>query len=216
MLTMHKGYDTDYYTDAVAKGREAYYTDAVAAGEPPGRWYGRGAEALGLTGVVDPLVMKALFTHGLDPRDPATASQETWHQAARFGNPPRNYKSAEEIYAALLDAHPDAGPEQRARAARAGRGGGAAVGVVLRPGALGAEVVHAAVGGCRAGRPRGCRCRRRGHGRRSTGRSRRGWRSACWTPTGRCWTSWPSTPATPARGITAAGRASGWTRPTSS
>ncbi len=158
MLTMHKGYDTDYYNDAVAKGREAYYTDAVAAGEPPGRWHGRGAAALGLTGEVDPLMMKALFTHGLDPRDPATASQETWHQAARFGNPPRNYKSAEEIYAALLEANPDAGPEERARAARAGRGVGAAVGVVLRPGVVGAEVLHAAVGRRRARRPR----RRRG------------------------------------------------------
>ena len=40
--------------------------------------------------------MKALYTHGLDPRDPATADRDTWHHAARFGNPPRNYKSAEE------------------------------------------------------------------------------------------------------------------------
>ena len=70
MLRVRKGYDVDYYLDATAKGRDAYYTDAVAAGEPPGLWYGRGAEALGLTGEVDPMMMKALYTHGLDPRDP--------------------------------------------------------------------------------------------------------------------------------------------------
>jgi AAA domain/TrwC relaxase len=121
MLRVRKGYDVDYYLDATAegvaaavKGRDAYYTDAVAAGEPAGRWYGRGAEKLGLTGEVDPLMLKALYTHGLDPRDPATADRETWHQAERFGSPPRNYKTAEEIYAGLLEQHPEAGAEERA------------------------------------------------------------------------------------------------------
>ncbi|MEJ3652037.1 MobF family relaxase [Actinomycetes bacterium KLBMP 9759] len=114
MLTMRVGHDTDYLNDAVAKGREGYYTGAVAAGEPPGIWYGKGAEALGLVGEVDAEVMKALYTHGLDPRDPSIASRETWGQAAKYGNPPRNYRSAEEIYAGLLDTHPDAGPEERA------------------------------------------------------------------------------------------------------
>lgn len=122
MLNLRTGHDVDYFTDAVAKGRDGYYTGAVVAGEPPGIWYGTGAEALGLTGEVDAEVMKALYTHGLDPRDPATASRETWGKAARFGNPPRNYKSAEEIYAGLLEAHPEAGPEQRAELrAQAGR-----------------------------------------------------------------------------------------------
>ena len=50
MLTIRKGYDTDYLNDAVATGREGYYTGAVAAGEPAGRWYGAGAELLGLSG----------------------------------------------------------------------------------------------------------------------------------------------------------------------
>ncbi len=115
MLNVQKGYDVDYYLDATAKGRETYYTDPAAVGsEPAGIWHGRGAAALGLSGEVDPQIMRALYTHGLDPRDPATADEQTWHHAARFGNAPRNYKSAEEIYAALLDAHPDAGPEERA------------------------------------------------------------------------------------------------------
>src|SRR6476660_8785909 len=122
MLRVRKGYDVDYYLDATATGRDAYYTDAVTDGEPPGLWYGRGAEALGLVGEVDPVMMKALYTHGLDPRDPNTADQATWHKAARFGNPPRNYRSAEEIYTALLEQHPDAMPEERAELrAEAGR-----------------------------------------------------------------------------------------------
>jgi hypothetical protein len=115
MLNMRTGHDVDYFTDAVGKGRDEYYTGATHAGEPPGLWHGKGAESLGLTGEVDPEMMKALYTHGLDPRDPATANRETWGQAARFGNPPRNYKSADEIYAGLLDSHPEAGPEERAQ-----------------------------------------------------------------------------------------------------
>ena len=122
MLRVRKGYDVDYYLDATAKGRDAYYTDAVAAGEPPGLWHGRGARALGLTGEVDATIMKALYTHGLDPRDEHAAVRETWHHAARFGNAPRNYRSAEEIYAALVVAHPEAGPEERSELrAEAGR-----------------------------------------------------------------------------------------------
>lgn len=132
---MKIGHDTDYLTEAVAKGREGYYTGAVAAGEPPGLWYGKGAEALGLTGEVDAEVMKALYTHGLDPRDPATASRQTWGKAARIGNAPRNYKKADEIYAGLLEAHPDASPEQRAelraQAARSARQSVAFYDVVL-------------------------------------------------------------------------------------
>ena len=50
MLSVSPGHSPDYFLTAVATGRENYYTGAVAAGEPPGRWYGRGAEALGLAG----------------------------------------------------------------------------------------------------------------------------------------------------------------------
>src|SRR4051794_20832405 len=115
MLRVRKGYDVDYYLDATAKGQDAYYTDAVeAAGEPQGIWHGRGAAALGLAGEVEPEMMKALYTHGLDPRDPATSDRASWGEAARFGSAPRNYKSAEEIYARLVEKHPDPGPEERA------------------------------------------------------------------------------------------------------
>jgi hypothetical protein len=50
VLTISSGHSADYLTGAVATGRENYYTGAVAAGEPPGRWNGRGAASLGLAG----------------------------------------------------------------------------------------------------------------------------------------------------------------------
>jgi len=71
VLSLSSGHSADYLTGAVAAGRESYYTGAVAAGEPPGRWYGRGAEHLGLTGEVDTQDMTALYQHFIDPRDPA-------------------------------------------------------------------------------------------------------------------------------------------------
>src|SRR5437588_6177495 len=98
MLSYFSGHSIDYLTGAVATGRENYYTGAVAAGEPPGRWYGRGAEALGLTGLVDPQDMKAVFEHFLDPRDANFRNPEGWKDAARLGHTGRTYASAEEIY----------------------------------------------------------------------------------------------------------------------
>jgi hypothetical protein len=120
-LRVAKGYDTDYLTEAVAKGREGYYTGAVAAGEPPGLWYG--AEVLGLRGEVDPEVMKALYTHHLDPRELDSGSRASWGKASVLGNAPRNYQKADDIYAKLLEAHPQTSPEERAelRAIAAGK-----------------------------------------------------------------------------------------------
>ena len=63
MLRISNGHSANYLTGAVAAGRENYYTGAVAAGEPPGRWCGRGAEALGLAGEVDAQDMTALYEH---------------------------------------------------------------------------------------------------------------------------------------------------------
>src|SRR3981081_1692518 len=47
VLTISSGHSVDYFLNAVATGRENYYTGAVAAGEPPGRWSGRGEAGLG-------------------------------------------------------------------------------------------------------------------------------------------------------------------------
>ena len=51
VATLSKGYDLDYmWRQAAAnpvKEGAGYYLQASEAGEPPGRWWGPGAEALG-------------------------------------------------------------------------------------------------------------------------------------------------------------------------
>jgi len=115
MLTISSGHSADYLLDAVATGRENYYTGAVAAGEPPGRWYGAGAEDLGLTGLVDAQDMRAVFERYLDPRDPNFRDPEKWDEVATLGHTGRNYPSIEEILQRSLDAEPYADAERRER-----------------------------------------------------------------------------------------------------
>lgn len=114
MLTISSGHSASYLTDQVAAGRENYYTGAVAAGEPPGRWYGAGAEALGLQGLVDTQDMTALYERFLDPRDEHFADPSKWMDVSTLGHTGRAYKSEEQLYAEALDAEPDASPERRA------------------------------------------------------------------------------------------------------
>ncbi|PWV82443.1 conjugative relaxase domain-containing protein, TrwC/TraI family [Prauserella marina] len=114
MLTISTGYSVDYLTNEVAAGRENYYTGAVAAGEPPGRWYGAGAEKLGLTGLVDEQDMTALYERFVDPRDEFFRDPARWGGASTLGHTGRKYQSEEELYAAALEREPDASPERRA------------------------------------------------------------------------------------------------------
>ena len=81
MLSIHRGHSVRYLTDEVAKAREGYYTGAVAAGEPPGVWWGKGAESLGLADEVDADLMEAVYTRLLDPRHPAAHDRTTWDEA---------------------------------------------------------------------------------------------------------------------------------------
>ncbi|HEY3483368.1 MAG TPA: MobF family relaxase, partial [Streptomyces sp.] len=113
MLTLSNGYSVSYLTEEVAKGRENYYTDAVAAGEPPGRWYGGGAEKLGLTGLVDEQDMRAVFEQFVDPRDEAFRDPARWGEASTLGHTGRKYPTADKLYAAALDAEPGATAERR-------------------------------------------------------------------------------------------------------
>ena len=53
----------DYYLSTVAPTVEDYYT---GEGEAPGRWIGRGREALDLSGVVAPVALR----HALGARSP--------------------------------------------------------------------------------------------------------------------------------------------------
>jgi hypothetical protein len=113
VLTICPGHSVEYLTREVAAGRENYYTGAVSEGEPPGRWWGAGAAALGLTGVVDHQDMQAVYERFLDPRDPGFRDTEAWDRVATLGHAGRRYLTAEQIYRRSLDAEPDAGPERR-------------------------------------------------------------------------------------------------------
>ena len=114
MLSLKPGHDVGYLTGPVAGGREGYYTGAVDSGEPAGLWYGAGAELLGLRGEVDADLMEAVYSYLLDPRDPATHSRATWGEAPPLATAHRKYRSADEVYAELLEANPGVGPERRA------------------------------------------------------------------------------------------------------
>ncbi len=114
VLTISSGHSVAYLTNEVAAGRENYYTGAVTAGEPPGRWYGTGAELLGLSGLVDPQDMTTLYERFLDPRDEAFGDPERWDQAATLGHTGRRYLTEEELYTAALEREPNADAERRA------------------------------------------------------------------------------------------------------
>ncbi len=148
VMTMGKGYDTDYLLREVGAGLDAaghpavaaylanhqsasaYYTGAVDEGEPPGIWFGAGADFLGLSGVVDPTLFQGLFEFKLDPRDPASADVATWGQARTMVAQPKRTGKVDDAYTALLAQHPHAGPEERAalrrQAVAAARPGGVA------------------------------------------------------------------------------------------
>ena len=78
-VTIATGYDVDYYLDQV--GADYYLS---AAGEPPGIWAGSAAPGLGLTGEVDPDVMRALYHHDTAPDGtPLVAQRGPKYQAKR-------------------------------------------------------------------------------------------------------------------------------------
>ena len=114
MLTISSGHSASYLTGAVATGRENYYTGAVAAGEPPGRWSGRGAERLGLAGEVDTQDMTALYERFMDPRDERFKDPVKWDEADTLGHTGRKYLTEDEIYATALAAESGADAERRA------------------------------------------------------------------------------------------------------
>jgi hypothetical protein len=114
VLKIVTGYSPEYLLKEVATGRESYYTGAVAEGEPPGRWWGAGAERFGLRGLVDAQDMRALYEGFRDPRDPGFRDPAQWDGVATLGHTGRKYQSEEELYAAALEREPDASAERRA------------------------------------------------------------------------------------------------------
>ena len=74
VVTVAKGYDLDYIWKnqgraGVERSTGGYYINAAQAGEAPGRWWGPGAQALGLSPgqVVKRAPYKAVYQQ-LDPR----------------------------------------------------------------------------------------------------------------------------------------------------
>jgi conjugative relaxase-like TrwC/TraI family protein len=116
VLSIAPGYDPKYLTRAVGKGAENYYLSAVAEhGEPPGRWWGQGAAALGLEpgSEIDGATMELLYEGFLDPRDPNFADASVPdEEKARLGRRKQQFKSWEEIYAKKAASEPEASPER--------------------------------------------------------------------------------------------------------
>ena len=108
LATLSKGYDLDYIWKQVDRGpaRDAasYYIQASeSGGEPPGRWWGPGAKALGLEPGqrVERQPYDLLFGERKAP------------DGAQLGRAPGNGRKAADLYAKLLAAEPHATAERR-------------------------------------------------------------------------------------------------------
>src|SRR3954447_13010039 len=113
VLRITRGYSPEYLLKEVATERENYYTGAVAEGEPPGRWWGDGAELLGLRGLVDAQDTRAVYERFLDPRQEGFRDPERWDELDTLGHASRRYLSEDELYDQALEREPNATPERR-------------------------------------------------------------------------------------------------------
>ena len=108
VATLSKGYDLEYIWKHVdrgpAKDAASYYLQASeSGGEPPGRWWGPGAEALG-------------FGHGQRvEREPYKLlfGERKAPDGTSLGRSPDGGRKAADLYAALLAAEPHATAERR-------------------------------------------------------------------------------------------------------
>jgi conjugative relaxase-like TrwC/TraI family protein len=108
VATLSKGYDLDYIWKQVdrglAKDAASYYIQATeTGGEPPGRWWGPGAKALGFEPgqTVERQPYDLLFGERKAP------------DGTPLGRPPDGGRKAADLYAALLAAEPQATAERR-------------------------------------------------------------------------------------------------------
>ena len=108
IATLSKGYDLDYIWKQVeaslAKEVAGYYIKASeTGGEPPGRWWGPGAQALGLEPgqVVEREPYDLLFGERRAP------------DGTQLGKPPGRGRKAADLFAALLAAEPHATRERK-------------------------------------------------------------------------------------------------------
>src|SRR5438045_1088592 len=116
-VTIARGYDAAYpwQTIGAAEGGKSsagyYMAPGEGGGEPPGRWWGKGAAALGLKpgSRVEREAYDLLIDQRVDPRD----------GISKLGrSPQKGIARADAVYARLLTAEPEA-TQGRRRALRA-------------------------------------------------------------------------------------------------
>jgi hypothetical protein len=108
IATLSKGYDLDYIWQQVdrgpAKDAASYYIQASeSGGEPPGRWWGLGAQTLGLE--FGQLVEREPYDLLFGERKAPDGTQ--------LGRPPGDGRKAADIYTRLLAAEPHATAERK-------------------------------------------------------------------------------------------------------
>src|SRR5260370_14543030 len=106
MATIAKGYDLDYAWRAVGEAYRGagYYLAAAEAGEPPGTWWGPGAERLGFA--VGQVVER-------EPYD-LVFGERRGPDGRRLGRAPANAGKAVELYRGLVAAEPGADDHRKA------------------------------------------------------------------------------------------------------
>src|SRR5260370_24835703 len=83
MVTPRSGFDLEYYLGrAGEKTAGGYYLNAAQEGEPPGRWFGNGAEALGFAD--GQLVARDPYLAAYQQTDPVTGE--------KLGRAPSGYR----------------------------------------------------------------------------------------------------------------------------
>ena len=106
VVTVAKGYDLGYIWKTQSEAAErtigAYYLNAAQAGEPPGRWWGPGAQALGLT--PGQTVQRQPYDAVYQQIDPRTG--------AKLGRPRGRYPTFADHLARLTAAEPHATAER--------------------------------------------------------------------------------------------------------
>lgn len=109
VVTAKSGYDLGYVwkgqrqaESGTERSSGGYYINAAQAGEAPGRWFGKGAEALGFAAgqQVDRVPYEAVYRQ-VDPRD-----------GTKLGNSPGGYAKFAEHLARLTAAEPQATSER--------------------------------------------------------------------------------------------------------
>src|ERR1017187_4923982 len=120
-VTVAKGYDLDYiWKNQGRAGAErstgGYYINAAQAGEAPGRWWGPGAQALGLS--PGQVVQRAPYKAVYQQRDPRTGD--------KLGRPRGSYAKFADHLARLRAAEPQATAGRGGDPGDGGQGGAAA------------------------------------------------------------------------------------------